>query len=51
MVNGGDVASLQRILGHTKIETTMLYVQMSNSLVTQQHRRFSPMRNMTFAAD
>ena len=51
MVNGGDVASLQRILGHTKIETTMLYVQMSNAMVAQQHLQFSPMRNMTFAAD
>ena len=51
MVNGGDVASLQHIMGHTKVETTMLYVHMSNSLVTQQHRKFSPMRNMTFAAD
>ena len=51
MVNGGDVASLQRILGHTKIETTMLYVQMSNAMVAQQHLQFSPMRNMTFASD
>ena len=51
MVNGGDVASLQHIMGHTKVETTMLYVHMSNSLVTQQHRKFSPMSNVTFAAD
>ena len=51
MVNGGDIASLQRIMGHTKVETTMLYVHMSNSLVTDQHRKFSPMSDMIFAAD
>ena len=51
MVNGGDVASLKHIMGHRKIETTMLYVQMSNSMVAKQHFQFSPMRNMTFAAD
>ena len=51
MVNGGDVASLQYILGHAKVESTMLYVRMSNSLVVDQHRKFSPMREMTFDAD
>lgn len=45
--NGGDVFSLQRILGHTNVETTMIYVFMSNSLVASQHQKFSPMRNLT----
>ena len=46
LLRGGDVVSLQAILGHTKIETTMLYAHMSNDLVSMQHRQFSPMRNL-----
>ena len=49
MVNGGDASSLQRIMGHKKLTTTMLYVEMSNLLVAEQHRKFSPMRHLTFA--
>ena len=30
MMNGGDMFSLQRILGHKKVDTTMIYVEMSN---------------------
>ena len=43
MMNGGDMFSLQRILGHKKVESTMLYVEMSNLMVAEQHRKFSPM--------
>ncbi len=43
MLNGGDVFSLKRIMGHSNIETTMLYVEMSDRLVAEQHRKFSPM--------
>ena len=46
MVNGGDAFSLQRILGHRKIETTMIYVEMSNQMIADQHRKFSPMRGV-----
>ena len=49
MVNGGDTSSLQTIMGHTKIETTMLYVRLSSAQVAEQHRRFSPMRNLVAA--
>ena len=45
--NGGDVFSLQKIFGHAKVETTMIYVDMSNSVVASQHRKFSPMRDLT----
>ncbi len=51
ILNGGDVFSLQRIMGHTKIETTMIYVNMSNALVARQHRKFSPMRNLVCPDD
>ena len=33
ILKGGDVFSLQRIMGHTRIETTMIYVNMSTELV------------------
>ena len=47
IMNGGDAASLQSIMGHTKIETTMLYVQLSDILVSRQHRKYSPMSYLT----
>ena len=43
---GGDVFSLQRIMGHADVSTTMLYVHLSISDLEEQHRRFSPMRNL-----
>ena len=43
---GGDVVSLQRILGHADISTTMLYIHLSADDLEEQHRRFSPMRNL-----
>ena len=46
MLNGGDVFSLRRIMGHSRIETTMLYAEMSDTLVAQQHRKFSPMARL-----
>lgn len=35
LMRGGKVENLQRILGHSKIETTMTYVHMCNSIVNQ----------------
>jgi integrase/recombinase XerD len=39
---GGDVFSLQRILGHRQIETTKRYVDLDLQDVVNQHARFSP---------
>ena len=39
---GGDVFSLQRIMGHTKLDTTRRYVDQLPPDVLQQHARFSP---------
>ena len=50
ILNGGDAFSLKEILGHTKVETTMIYVRMSNTVVASQHQKFSPMRNFSASA-
>lgn len=39
---GGDVFSLQRIMGHTQIATTRQYVDLDLRDVQAQHRKFSP---------
>jgi site-specific recombinase XerD len=39
---GGDVFSLQRILGHTSLEVVKLYVNLEAGDIAQQHRKFSP---------
>lgn len=42
LMNGGDVFSLQQILGHTTLEMVRRYVSLASSHVTIQHRKFSP---------
>lgn len=42
LVAGGDVFTLQAILGHTTLEMTRRYVTLASAHVTIQHRRFSP---------
>lgn len=39
---GGDVFSLQRIMGHADISTTRIYAELEMSDVRRQHRLFSP---------
>ena len=46
IINGGDMFSLQRIMGHQRLSTTMVYVAMSTELVARQHAKFSPMANV-----
>ncbi len=40
---GGDVFSLQRIMGHESIETTREYVDLDVRDIREQHAQFSPM--------
>ena len=42
---GGDIFSLQRILGHSSLETVRLYVKMFASDVQRQHNKFSFVEN------
>jgi len=43
LLNGGDVFSLQQILGHTTLEMVRRYVSLASAPVAVQHRKFSPM--------
>ena len=43
LMNGGDIFSLQQILGHTTLEMVRRYVNLASSQVIVQHRKFSPM--------
>jgi integrase/recombinase XerC/integrase/recombinase XerD len=43
LINGGDVFSLQQILGHTTLEMVRRYVSLASAHVAVQHRKFSPM--------
>ena len=43
---GGGVRQLQDILGHTKIETTMIYVHLAGRDVRADHSQHSPARTM-----
>ena len=40
--NGGDIFTLQRILGHTNLNTTRIYLQLAQTDVAAAHRRASP---------
>lgn len=40
--NGGNVFSLQQILGHTSLQMTNRYVAVSQGDLEKQHRQFSP---------
>lgn len=41
--NGGDVFSLQKILGHESLSTVQIYVHLAEIDVIQKHRLYSPM--------
>ena len=43
---GGDVFSLQRILGHSSLEVVKLYINLAASDISDQHRRYSPVDNI-----
>lgn len=46
LLEGGDIFSLQKILGHASLEMVKVYLNLVSSDVSQQHRRFSPVDNM-----
>lgn len=46
LLNGGDIFSLQKILGHSSLASVRLYLNLFASDIKQQHQRFSPVDNM-----
>lgn len=42
LMNGGDVMTLKRILGHTTLEGTQMYMRLAELHVQIQHSKFSP---------
>jgi site-specific recombinase XerD len=46
LVNGGDVFTLQSILGHSSLEMVRQYVSLASGFVVMQHHRFSPLDMM-----
>jgi len=47
LLEGGDIFSLQKILGHNSLEMVKNYLNLAMSDVSQQHRMFSPIDHMT----
>lgn len=41
--NGGDVFSLQKIMGHRKLETTRIYVNLARKDVAASHKKYTPL--------
>jgi integrase/recombinase XerD len=44
--NGGDVFTLQQMLGHTRLEMTMRYVAIAQADIQRQHRQHSPVEGI-----
>ena len=46
LLNGGDIFSLQKILGHSSLASVRVYLNLFAADVKQQHLRFSPVDNL-----
>lgn len=43
LINGGNIYTLQAIMGHTSLEMVKRYLHLASSLVRQDYERYSPM--------
>ena len=50
LVNGGDLRSLQEIMGHAHISTTQKYASLNLNDVVAKHHKFTPLRSAHAAA-
>ncbi len=46
LMNGGDIFSLQKILGHSNPASVRIYLNLFATDIKKQHRQFSPVDNM-----
>jgi len=46
LLNGGDIFSLQKILGHQSLASVRIYLNLFAADVKKQHQRFSPVDNL-----
>jgi integrase/recombinase XerD len=46
IMNGGDVFSLQKILGHTSLEVVRMYVNLFSADVLEKHDLYSPLERL-----
>ncbi|WP_182858775.1 tyrosine-type recombinase/integrase [Oceanobacillus picturae] len=47
ILNGGDIFTLQRIVGHADIATTRKYIQLNDDEMKEQHTLFSPVTRLS----
>lgn len=50
LVNGGDLRSLQQIMGHSNITTTQKYASLNLTDIIEKHHKFTPLRSVHAAA-
>ena len=46
LLNGGDIFSLQKILGHSSLASVRMYLNLFATDIKKQHQRFSPVDNL-----
>ncbi|MBY0083717.1 tyrosine-type recombinase/integrase [Brevibacillus brevis] len=46
IMNGGDVFSLQKILGHSTLQMVQTYVSLFGTDIAAQHRKYSPLEGL-----
>jgi integrase/recombinase XerD len=46
IINGGDIFTLQRILGHSTLDMVRHYVELFSTDIQDQHQKYSPVENM-----
>ncbi len=47
LLNGGDIFSLQKILGHSSLSSVRIYLNLFATDLKKQHQQFSPVDNLT----
>lgn len=46
ILNGGDIFTLQQILGHSTLDMVRYYLEFFGTDIKEQHKKFSPVENM-----